>query len=106
MPKGWLELDAVLKDRLRVVLDPGCPVAEWELRKLSEQGRACSLIVGAELKRSEQKLAALDADPASPLIEIATTFREVNTLRAHLDELHELLGQLQERAQEARAAWL
>jgi hypothetical protein len=106
MPKGWLELDAVLKDRLRVVLDPGRPVAEWELRKLSEQGRACSLIVGAELKRSEQKLAELDADPASPLVEIATTFRKVNTLRAHLDELHELLGQLQERAQEARAAWL
>lgn len=106
MPKAWLELDAVLKDRLRVVLDPRRPVAEWELRKLAEQGRACSLIIGAELKRSEQRLAELDADPASPLAEIATTFRDVNTLRAHLDELHALLAQLQERAQEARAAWL
>ena len=81
-------------------------MTEAELRKLSDEGRACSLIVGAELKRSETRLAELDSDPASPLAEIAATFRAVNGLRADLDELHVLLGQLQERARAARSGWL
>jgi hypothetical protein len=104
--QAWLELAGPLKRRLPAVLDPERPVTDPELRKLADEGRACSLILGAELKRGEQRLAELEADPAAPLAEIAAEFREVNTFRAHLEELHSLLVQLDERAREARTAWL
>jgi hypothetical protein len=51
-------LDSALKERLRAVLGQR-PVTEAELRKLSEQGRACTLILGAQLARSEHRLAEL-----------------------------------------------
>jgi uncharacterized coiled-coil DUF342 family protein len=98
-------LDSALKERLRAVLDRQ-PVTEAELRKLSEEGRACALILGAQLERSEQTLAELASDPTSPLAEIAAAFRRVNELRPDLDELHALLAELQVRAREFRASWL
>ena len=107
MPEVWLELDTVLKERLRSVLDdPQGPVTEAELRKLSEEGRACTLILGAELQRLEQRLAELDGDPASSLGAIADTFRRVHGFRAHLDELEGLLAALEGRAREVRTSWL
>jgi hypothetical protein len=104
--KPWLELDAVLKARLRAALAAQRPATESELRKLTEEARACSLMLGAELTRGEARLARLDADPASPLTEIGATFREVGELRRDLDELHSLLADLEERARATRAAWL
>ena len=98
-------LDSALKERLRGVLDSQ-PTTEAELRKLSEEGRACVLILSAQLERSEQKLAHLASDPTSSLAEIADTFRRVNELRPGLMELQELLGELQGRAREFRAAWV
>jgi chromosome segregation ATPase len=98
-------LDSALKERLRGVLDSQ-PVTEAELRKLNEEGRACVLILSAQLERSEQKLAHLASDPASSLAEIADTFRRVNELRPDLAELQELLDELQGRAREFRAAWV
>jgi hypothetical protein len=66
-------------------------VTEAELRKLSEEGRACRLILGAELERLEGRLGKLDADSASSLGAIADAFRRVHDLRAHVEELDELL---------------
>src|SRR5918994_4175497 len=77
----WLGLDAILKERLRVALASQRPVTEAELRKLTEETRACSLILAAELERVEARLAQLDADPASPLAEVGATFRAVSALR-------------------------
>jgi hypothetical protein len=98
-------LDSALKERLRSVLDSG-PVTEAELRRLSEEGRACALILGAQLERSERRLEELAADPASSLAEIAADLRQVNELRPDLGELHAMLAELERRAREFRASWL
>jgi hypothetical protein len=102
----WLALDAVLKSRLRKALEAERLVTEAEVRRFSEEGRACSLMLGAELGRGEEKLRALDADPASSLAEIAATFRDVSELRRDLGELDSMLVELHERARAARSAWL
>jgi hypothetical protein len=98
-------LDSALKERLRAVLDRQ-PVTETDLRKLSEEGRACSLILSAQLARSEQRFAELASDPASSLAAIATAFRSVNELRPDVEELEALLGELERRAREFRASWV
>ena len=102
----WLELDAVLRERLRDVLrDPPRPVTEPELRKLLEEGRACSLILGAELERLERRLAQLDSDPDSSLGDIADAFRRVHEFREHVEELRALMVALEGRAREVHASW-
>ncbi len=107
MPEVWLELDTALKERLRDVLaEPQRPITEAELRKLSEEGRAYTLILRAELARLEQRLAELDGDPASTLGAIAGAFRRVHDFRTHLDELDDLLSALESRAREVRTSWL
>jgi len=64
MAEPWLELDAVLRGRLREVLrEPPPPLTEAELRSLLEEGRACRLILGGELDRLEGRLGKLDAEP-------------------------------------------
>ena len=98
-------LDSALKERLRRVLDRQ-PVTEAELRKLAEEGAACELILGAQLERSEQRLAELESDPTSSLADISATFRQLNDLRPDLEELRTLLADLEERAREFRSAWL
>ena len=107
MPDVWLELDTVLKEQVRRVLDdPQDRVTEAELRRLSEDGRACTLILGAELARLERRLAELDGDPASTLGEVADAFRRVHDFRAHVEELNELLAALEGRARQVRTSWL
>ena len=107
MPEVRLELDTALKERLhRVLDDPQRPVTEAELRKLSEEGRACTLILGADLERLERQLAQLDGDPASSLGAIATVFRRTHDFRMHLEELNGLLSALENRARELRTSWL
>jgi uncharacterized protein involved in exopolysaccharide biosynthesis len=98
-------LDSELKERLRFVLADR-RVTEADLRKLAEEGRACALILGAQLAKSEQALATLSADPASSLSAMATALREVNTLRPDLEELEALLEELDGRAREFRLAWV
>jgi hypothetical protein len=98
-------LDSILKERLRAVLERQ-PVTEAELRKLVEEGHACTLILGGQLQVSEQRLAELASDPTSSLVEIAATLRRVDELRPDLSELQALLAELQERAREFRASWL
>lgn len=103
---AWLELDVELRARLRHVLEePRRPVTEAELRKLSEEGRACRLILGAELKRLEGRLGKLDSDPDSSLGAIADAFRRVHDFREHVGGLDELLAALEDRAREVRTGW-
>jgi hypothetical protein len=98
-------LDFALKARLRAVLDRRT-VTESVLRKLSEEGAACALILEARLGRHERRLGELSSDPASSLAEIAAEMRAVNELRPDLEELHALLGDLDAHARELRSSWL
>ena len=106
MAKAWLELDAVLRVRLRDVLrEPPRPVTEAELRSLLDEGRACMLILSGELERLERRLAQLDGDPDTSVSALTDAFRRVNELRAHVEELRALLAALEMRAHEVRATW-
>lgn len=106
MPSAWLELDVELRQRIRDVLEePRRPVTEAELRRLSEEGRACRLILGAELERLEGRQAKLDSDPDSSLGEIAEAFRRVHDFREHVEGLDKLLSALEDRAREVRTGW-
>ena len=106
MPSAWLELDTNLRERLRDVLgEPRRPVTEAELRKLSDEGRACRLLLGAELERLEARLGKADGDPHSSLGEIAEAYRRVHDFREHVEELDGLLAALEQRAREVRSSW-
>jgi hypothetical protein len=106
MAEPWLELDAVLRERLRDVLrEPPRPVTEMELRSLLEEGRACILILRGELDRLDRRLAQLDGDPDTSFSALTDAFRRVKELRAHVEELGALLTGLETRAREAHAAW-
>ena len=106
MPDAWLELDTDLRRRVRDVLaDPRRPVTEPELRKLTDEGRACALILHGELRTLEGRLGRLDGDPSTSLGDIAGAFRRVHEFRAHVDELDSLLAELDDRAREVRTAW-
>ena len=106
MPSAWLELDADLRERLRDVLaEPRRPVTEAELRKLSDEGRTCRLLLGAELERLERRLGEADGDPHSSLGEIAGAYRRVHDFRAHVEELDELMAALDDQARQVRSSW-
>jgi len=106
MAEPWLELDAVLRGRLRDVLhDPPRPVTESELRSLLEEGRACTLILNGELERVEARLAQLDGDPNTSFSALTDALRRATELRAHVEELRALLVALEARAREVRATW-
>jgi hypothetical protein len=107
MRDAWLELDDVLKERIRVVLDdPQRLVTEAELRKLTDEGHGLSRILTAELQRLEHRLAELDADPATSFGAIGPTFRRVNDFREHIAELDSLLSALDDRARDVRTSRL
>ena len=106
MAEPWLELDAVLRERLHDVLQaPPRPLTESELRSLVEEGRACMLILSGELDRLERRLAQLDGDPDTSFSALTDAFRRVNEFRAHVEELRALLTALETRAREVRASW-
>ena len=96
-------LDFAVKARLRAALDRRS-ATESELRKLTEEGRACVLILDARLERNKRHLAELSSDPTSSLAEIAAEVRAADELRPDLDELHALLTELDELAREFRAS--
>jgi chromosome segregation ATPase len=98
-------LDVAVKARLRAALDRRS-ATESELRKLTEEGRACVLILEARLDRSERRLAELSTDVTSSLAEIAAEVRSTEELRPDLAELHALLAELEELTREFRASWL
>ena len=106
MAEPWLELDAVLRERLRDVLqEPPRPLTESELRSLLEEGRACLLILSGELARLERRLAQLDGDSNASFSALTDAFRRVNEFRTHVEELRVLLAAIETRAREVRASW-
>ena len=106
MAEPWLELDGVLRERLRDVLqEPPRPLTESQLRSLLEEGRACMLILSGELDRLERRLAQRDGDPDTSFSALTDAFRSVSELRTHVEELRALLAALDTRAHEVRASW-
>jgi hypothetical protein len=98
-------LDALLKQRLRAVLD-GEPVTEADLRRMFEEGQACLLLLNAELDRVEGALTELAFDPQSSISELARASRRIGELRPDLAELRALLADLEQRAREFRESWI
>jgi len=60
----------------------------------------------AQLHSSEHCLTELNADPASPLAEIATEVRRAEALSRELQEAQQLIAGLERRTRELRTAWL
>jgi hypothetical protein len=98
-------LEFTLIARLRQVLADQ-PAGEGELRELGEQAEGWGRALQGQIYASERRLGSLDADPASPLAEIAGELRHVDALRAEMVELSSLKDELDRRARELRAEWL
>jgi hypothetical protein len=99
------KLDLALTKRLREVVR-GEPVTESELRILADQAGGWERAVAAQLHAAEGRLARLNADPRSPLAEMASEIRRVETLKHELEEARSLLAGLEQRTRELRTAWL
>lgn len=99
------KLDFTLTARLREV-SAGRPTTEGELRSLSEQADAWALALKAQIQASEGRLRELNADPASPLSDVAAELRRVDSLLPELAELRSLLTDLEDRTRELRTRWL
>jgi hypothetical protein len=98
-------LDSTLTLRLREVLASG-DTTEADLRELMDESSALVRELRAQLRAGERRLRALNADPGSPIVEIADELRRVETIRPRLREARELSRRLDERARELRTAWL
>ena len=98
-------LDSTLTLRLREVLASG-DTTEADLRELMDESAALVRELRAQLRAGERRLRALNADPGSPIADIADALRRVETIRPRLREARELSRRLDERARELRTAWL
>ncbi len=98
-------LDSDLFARLRDVLLRG-DTTEAGLRELTGEAAARVRELRADLRAGERRLRALNADPRSPITEIADELRRVETLRPQLREARDLAARLDARARELRTAWL
>jgi chromosome segregation ATPase len=98
-------LDLALTTRLREVVG-GEPTTESELRTLSDQAGGWARATEAQLRAAEARLERLNADPASPLAELATEVRRAEALTRELEEARSLITGLEERTRELRTAYL
>jgi hypothetical protein len=98
-------LDTDLADRLREVLARG-DTTEAGLRELTGEADRWVRRLEAETLTSERRLRRLNADPRSPIAEIADELRLAEALRSQLREARELLDGLDERARALRTEWL
>jgi hypothetical protein len=99
------QLDLALAERLRQVVG-GQEASESEMRTLADLAGGWARATDAQLRAAEDRLAGLNADPASPLAEIAAELRRVETLSRERDEIRRLSDGLERRARELRTAWL
>lgn len=99
------QLDLALVTRLRQVV-AGETATESELRTLAEAAGDWLRATKAQLHAAEDRLGRLNADPASPLAEIAAEVRRAETLARERDEARRLLEGLERRTRELRTAWL
>lgn len=100
------QLDLALVKRLRQVVGGAQPATETELRTLAEEADGWVRASEAQLRASEARLTELNADPASPLAEIAAEVRRVEALSRELAEARRLIAGLEQRTRELRTAWL
>lgn len=98
-------LDLALTKRLRDVVS-GDQTTESELRTLADLAGGWERAVAAQLRAAEDRLGGLNADPASPLAEMASEIRRVEMLKRELDEARTLLAGLEDRTRELRTSWL
>jgi hypothetical protein len=98
-------LDTDLADRLREVLALG-DTTEAGLRELTDESARWVEALEEETRTSERRLRRLNADPRSPIAEIADELRLTDALSSRLREARELLDDLDERARELRTEWL
>jgi hypothetical protein len=99
------KLDLALARRLRQVV-AGEVATESELRTLAGDADGWVRATEAHLDAAERRLAALNADPVSPLAEIAAEVRRVEALSRELAEARRLGAGLERRTRELRTAWL
>jgi chromosome segregation ATPase len=99
------KLELALTTRLREVVG-GQPATESELRTLSDGAGGWARATEAQLRAAERRVARLNADPTSPLAEIASELRRVETLTDELEEARSLLAGLEHRIRELRTAYL
>ena len=99
------QLDVALVTRLRQVA-AGEAATETELRTLADGAGGWLRAAEAQLRAAEERLTNLNADPASPLAEIATEVRRVERLSRERAEARRLLDELERRTRELRTAWL
>jgi chromosome segregation ATPase len=99
------KLDLALVDRLRQVVG-GQATSESELRALADEAGGWARATDARLHAAEGRLAELNANPASPLAEIAAEMRRVDSLARERDEARRLIEGLERRTRELRTAWL
>ena len=99
------KLDLALVTRLRQVV-AGEVATEAELRALDDEAGGWVRATEAQLHAGELRLTALNADPASPLAEIAAEVRRVEALSRELQEARLLIAGLERRTRELRTAWL
>ena len=99
------QLDLALTTRLREVVG-GDVASESELRALAEQAEGWLRATDAQLRGSEELLTKLNADPASPLAEIASEVRRAEALSLERHEARRLIDGLERRTRELRTEWL
>jgi hypothetical protein len=99
------KLDLALARRLRQVV-AGEVATESELRTLADDADGWVRATEAQLHAAEGRLARLNANPASPLAEIAAEVRRVEALSRELAEARRLIGGLEQRTRQLRTAWL
>jgi hypothetical protein len=98
-------LDLALVVRLRRVV-AGELATESELRSLADGADGLLRSTEAQLHAAEARLTNLNADRASPLVEIAAEVRRVEALSRRRNEARRLLEGLERRTRELRTAWL
>jgi hypothetical protein len=98
-------LDLTLVERLRQVV-AGEVATEAELRALDDEAGGWLRATDAQLHAAEERLTALNGDPAAPLAEIAAEVRRAEALARERDEACRLIEGLERRTRELRTAWL
>lgn len=102
----WADtLDVAVAKRLREIVR-GQPTTESELRTLADQAGGWARALEAQVQGSERRLTELNADPASPLAEIAGEVRRLEALLPELEEARSLLAGLERRTRELRTEYL
>jgi len=99
------QIDLALTTRLREVVG-GEAASENELRALADEGGGWLRATDAQLRAAEERLTKLNADPSSPLSEIAVEVRRVEALSQERQEARRLIDGLEQRTRELRTEWL